>query len=870
MTRSLQWLLFACRMTAREWRAHPAALAFFSGSVALGVTVLVAADSLAVGMARKVASEGRTLLGADLEVRCRKPFPAATDALLKEMATRGIVSTRTVETLSMVGSAAPTGSSTAAPRLCSLKAVGPGYPLYGGVATQPPHAWEMFLRGGGVLAAPALALQLGLSTGDSVMAGRSRLPILGELTVEPDHLAEAFRLGPRLMLRLQDLEATRLLAPGSRATWRALLRLPQTGVDLARLVEELRATAPQGELDITTAEEGPEGTRRLVIRVGTFLGLSGLCVLLLSGVATAMAVHTYVSQRVDSLAILKCLGASGTGLVGLMLFETVALAAAGCAVGGWAGLALARGLPPVLAGVLPFPVEVAADPAILLRGVAIALLTTLGFSAVPLLSLRRLPAARVFRRAVEASEQTAPRLDAPTGLLLVALGCAIVLLVHDRAGGRELTTGFLGGLAATVAALTAGARGIGWGLKRLQPRFGFALRHALANLHRPGNQTTSVVVAVGLSVFLGFTVFLVQGAFLEELEGGRKQSAPNLFLIDIQPDQRASVRQLLEQRGHPPEELVPLVRSRLSRLEGRPVGELYPRAAETPWWITRDYWLSYRDVLSPSEQLVAGKLWERRGGRSQQAPIEAPMAPSPTGAVTEISVEEKTAERLELGLGDRLTLDVQGLEVEARVTSLRRVRWSSMRPNFFLLLPPGVLESAPQTYFAVANVPDPGQRARLTRELVGMHPNLTIIDLTAAATTVKSVLERVGWVILLVALACALGGALLLVASVLLTRRHRVHELALLKLLGAGRGTLVRLLAWEYLVLGAVGGAIGAVAASWTARITASKLFELVIDFDYPAMAAVTVAAALFVMLAGSLASAGLLGRPPSEILRSE
>ncbi|MBI4871846.1 MAG: hypothetical protein HY814_09800, partial [Candidatus Riflebacteria bacterium] len=352
MSRFWQSFGFAARMTRRDFRAHAGALAFFSAAVALGVGVMVATDTLAAAIASKLQAEGKSLLGADLELRSRKPFPKEFDARLDALDGTRVHLVRTVETLSMVSGTLPASQA----RLCSLKAVGPGYPLYGEVLTDPPGAWKELVSRGGVLLAPALAMQLGVRPGESVMAGKSRLPVLGELRAEPDHLAEAFHLGPRMMMRLQDLPATGLLAPGSRGTWRALLRLAP-GTDAAALARELAKSAPDGDVEAATAEEGPEGARRLLSRVNGFLGLSGLCVLLLAGVATAMAVHTHLVQRLDSLAIFKCLGATGRGLVTMVLFETLALSTVGALAGAAAGLALARWLPTLLAGVFPFEVD---------------------------------------------------------------------------------------------------------------------------------------------------------------------------------------------------------------------------------------------------------------------------------------------------------------------------------------------------------------------------------------------------------------------------------------------------------------------------------------------------------------------------------
>ncbi len=852
MSLAVSWrsgLVFAARMAWREWRAHPAMLAFLSASVALGVAVLIGTGALSEAMERTLEAEGRALLGGDLEVRSHDPFPAAIDEELAKLRREDAQLLRTVEMLSMVSWA-----TTTSVRLCSVKAVEAGYPLYGQLATRPPEAAGQFGRGPGLLVAPALALQLGVKPGDRLKAGRSTLPVLGELATEPDTVAEPFRLGPRLLMRMAELPATGLMAPGSRATYRALLRLP-AGVEPEIAEARLKALAgDRGDLDLTTAKQGPETTRRLVGRLRTFLELAGLCMLLLACIGTAAAIHTYVQQRLDSLAVLRCLGLTGPRLLGMMLFQTLAVALTGCVPGILGGIALARGLPLLLEGVLPFELQASPGPAVLAQALAMSLAVTLAFALVPLWRLRGLPAARIFRRQVEAGTHAGSGSLTTRRTALALAGCA-ALLVWWPQDESLATVQFLAGFGAAFAGLLLSARLALHLLRSLPAARSFELRHALANLHRPGNQSTSVVVAIGLGVFLTLSMRLLGESMLHEIDTGTRQSAPNLFVIDIQPDQAGGVTGLLTRSGHPAEEMVPLVRSRLERVAGRTIRSLYPDPSTAPWWVTRDYWLTYRDRLGAAEELLEGRFWK---------------GPAVPGATPEISLEERTAERLGVGLGDSLALDVQGLEITAKVTSLRRVRWTSMRPNFFIVFQPGVLERAPHTYFAVTRVTELARRVELTRDLVRLHPNLTIIDFTDAAGMVRRVLDRIGWAVWLVAGLCLGGGGLVLGASVLLTRRHRLHEMALLKLLGASRPRLLRILTAEYALLGALAGAVGGAAALTVTRYLALRTLEVSIPAPLASATLAVLVTAGFVTVCGTLASYGLLRPPPSQILRTE
>lgn len=829
-------------MAWRESRASLGRLGLFALSIACGVAALVATETVSANLVRRVREEARTLLAADLEVRSRKPLPADVVARVEGLSREGARVTRTVETMSMAAS-----PETTVTRLVEVKAVGDGYPFYGTLTTEPASALEDFRAGRGVLVSPALLVQMGLASGATLRIGDWEARVAGVLTAEPDRVGDSFRIGPRVMMRHADVEKAGLIRKGSRATWRLLVGSPRA--EAAPAWKARLATGLEGkDIEVRTAEEGQPALERFVTRVTTFLDLVGLSVLLLAGIGIGVAIHTFIAQRLDTLAVLKCLGATQAQVLAVYLIQTVALAVAGSIAGAVLGVAMPMALPGLLAGVLPFPVTMELVPVAVARGVALGVLLSTAFALPPLLAMRRVQPLAIFARAVSGRGKRDPL----AMLSLATLACACAALAAWRAGGAELAAVFLGGFVVAVAAVGLAARAVLWLARRIARLFGFTTRHAIGGLARPGNQTSSVTIALGLGVFLVALVHRVDVVLRSEFADGVSATAPNLFVVDLQDDQLAGFREVLDRHRVKPLEVAALVRSRITALADRPITELYPDPEKAPWWINREYTLTFRDGPGDAERLERGRFWE------------------PGSKNLEASLEKSTAERLKLDLGDWFTLDVQGTELRVKVTSIRTVRWSSMRPNFFMILPPKLLEDAPRSWFAVAHVPGAEARAGIQRDLVRRFNNLMILDISQGLSVVRLFVERLGWVIGMAALFCVAGGVLVMAASVVMTRRHRMRELAILKAQGATSGQLMYMLAVEYGLLGGVAGFVGSLAAAGVARALAVRLFDARVEFLVVPVLIATGTTALVTGATGALASRGMLRRPALEILRED
>ena len=449
---------------------------------------------------------------------------------------------------------------------------------------------------------------------------------------------------------------------------------------------------------------------------------------------------------------------------------------------------------------------------------------------------------------------------------------------HARPAGLA----FAVGMGVVLGLLALSASGLARSARRFMPaRADYAVRQGVANLFRPRNQTASVTLSIGFGVFLLATLHLVEANLLERLRVDAEAGRPNLLLFDIQRDQVDGVNAIAGEHGVRLESLTPLVPARIAAINGQAAAALLADTADAGpdgWTLRREYRNTYRAELTETETVVAGEWWEadesgvrervgEREGASQRPPrAHARARPRPT--FPRVSLEEEIARELGVGLGDRITWDVQGVPIETEIASIRRVDWARFAPNFFAVFEPGVLEEAPQTLIALARVPNATARFELQRDLVEGFPNLSALDLAAVQEAVDDVVGKASLAIRFLALFAIAGGLVVLAGALATTRFQRMREVALLRTLGASRAQIRRVLLTEYLALGAVAGLAGAGLAGAAAWGLVTRLFEL--DFRLPALAlaGAWAATALLTALIGYLNSRDMIGRPPLEVLR--
>jgi len=828
---------FVSRMAWRETRAAWRHFAYFFVCIALGVAALVGVDLFAANLERAIQREARSLMAADVELRTTRPLTSEAQAILRRLDGRGIARIQVSELVAM----AAVRSGT---QLVELKAVEPGYPFYGKLRADPEDALATLFAGANALAEETLLIRLDLKVGDTLKIGHAEFRITGVLKKEPDRAAGAFSFGPRVLISRQGLETTGLVQPGTRVTHRHLLSSKAVQAELA-------ATFPDKTARVSTYQDAQPMLRRFLRQLTMYLGLVGLIALMVGGIGVASSVRAFMKEKLETIAVLKAIGAGSSAILRVYLTQTFLLGALGCLAGAVLGAAFQIALPPLLRAWLPIELEFRLALLPFVRGVGMGLLTTILFALWPLLEVRHVRPNLILRREVTDEPMGSPgRMAwAISGLLALALaGMAFWQAGSWRAAGL-----FIGALAAALALLNATA----WLVVRLArrvPRWrSLAWRQGLANLYRPGSQAQTVLVSVGVGVMVILAIHLVERNILWEIGENVPADAPTFFFIDIQPDQHDAFARLLVERGHTDARLTPLVRSRLSALNGQPVRRESFEDREHGWYFTREYVLTFLHEIPRGNAITKGEWWE--GGGSSGLP--------------RVSVEEEAARRLGLDLGSTVEFDIQGAKVSGRIASIRKVEWGNMSTNFYFIFEPGALEGAPMTYAATTRV-TPQEEVSLQRATVAAFPNVSAINIRAVLDSVAQVVDRISLVIRFMAALSILAGAVVLAGALAATRFRRIYEAMIFKAVGATRRTLAATFAVEYALLGAAAGVIGAGLATGLAWGAGQWILDVKWLFQPVALITgigVTIAGTVLV---GFLSTYGILGQKPLPVLRRE
>ncbi len=901
---------FPLRMAWRETRAAWRHFLFFFLCIALGVGALVGVSLFAVILEQTVTREARSLLGGDLEIRLSRPMSEKGEATLDSLANRGIAMTHATELVAM---AAAVGQQPARKtQLVELKAVEASYPLYGELRLDPPsslgdhlHRDSGTCRGDsgnaltralgsegatqsgpcyGAVVQQSLLITVGLSLGDQVKIGQATFTITGLLRKEPDRMANAFSLGPRVMISREGLAAAELVKPGSRVRERYLLHLPPT-VKPKALSMELRGRLAVDAPRITTYRSGQPRVKRFLDQLSRYLGLIGLTVLFVGGIGVATTVQAFIREKLETIAVLKTLGAESQTILRTYLAQGILLGIMGSAAGALLGVGLQGILPPLLQGLLSVPLldEIdfrsaltwAAVPPVV-KGVALGLLTTLLFTLWPLLRIRDVRPALILRREALTSlgspmsdDGSQPpvwrRLVGSTDRVRLATAVVISLglagLAVWQAESWSIGLFFILGLVVAVALLLLAA----WLLLRFIPRLppfrSLMLRHAVRNLYRPGSQAAGVMVSVGIGVMVIVAVSLMERSLIREVSMSQPSDAPTFFFIDVQPDQLHGFGELVQRwTGGTPPVMTPLVRSRLHAVDGDPVvvdeGKEATRdraKGRKRWYFTREYVLTFMEDLPKDNIVIKGKWWE---------PGERPSKPL-------VSVEEDAAKNLGLDIGSTIELDIQGATVSAEVSSIRKVDWGNFSTNFYMILSPGSLEGAPFTYVGTIRVA-PDEEVPLQQAVVADFPNVTAINIGEVLDSFARILDRLSLAIRSIALLCILAGALVMAAALAATKYRRLYESVVLKALGATRGLIARSFATEYALLGFVAGVIGVLLASGLSWGVLYFFLDVEWAFQPQVLLTGLVLTILLALIVGFLSTFRLLGLPPLSVLRHE
>jgi putative ABC transport system permease protein len=861
----MKQLRFVVAMAVRESRASRRRLLLLVATVAAGVAAIVAINSFTDNLQASVRAEARALLGADLAFSSGARFSEGAEALVAEVKNaavgtrKGAVAEARVTGFAAMAYVTRTGGA----RLVQVAAVSPGYPFYGVVQTDPAGEWGRLEETGGALVDPSLLAALEAEVGDTLALGEARFPVRGVIVNVPGEIGVRAAFGPRVFIAAGRLDETKLLAFGSRGRYEAFLRLPEDARPQI-LAERFRSSLNAERVTIRTVAEDQRRLNETLSTLSRYLGLVGLVALFLGGIGVASAVHAFIKGKIETVAVLRCLGASGQTVLRVYLLQAVTVGLLGGLGGAALGVAAQRSLARVLGDFLPVEVRVSLSLPAIAFGVGMGLWVATAFALVPLLAVRHVSPLAVLRRPFE--EHAPPSRDPGRRVVLALLAASLVALAMLQVRRALPGLVFAAGIGCALALFWLAALLLTWSARRFLPRrLPYLWRQGLANLHRPANQTVTVVLSLGFGAFLLGTLVLVHDNLLRDSRfdvaaAGR----PNLVLFDIQTDQKAAAERLIRGAGFIPSAPVPIVPMRIASLKGTPAAELLAKKGTAEevrarWALRREYRSTYRDGLVPSERLVAGRFWEpgEWKGRTDGGPVP-------------ISVADSLAHELGLKLGDEVAWDVQGARVVSRVASLRDVSWARFEPNFFVVFPEGPLNEAPQMFVTLTRVDDAGARGALERRLAEALPNVTTIDLAQVQQAVETILARVALAIRVMAFFSLATGAVVLLGAVAASRGQRVREGVLLRTLGATRKQVLRVLVAEYVSLGAMASAAAvllSIAAAWA---LCRFLFEAHFQVPFGWLAGLGVGVVGLTVVVGLLNSAEAFRRTPLEVLRTE
>lgn len=824
------------RMAWRDSRNQRLRLLIFSMAIVSGIAALVAIQSLKVSVEKGVEAQAKELLGADVQVSSRQKITDDDIASLSQMANR---STREVAFPTMMRF--PDGSA----KLVFLRALEGEYPFYGKVETVPAPAWNQLKTEPGAILDEALVNQFGLQVGDKVGLGNLQLPVLGGVRQAPPSASRFGALAPAVYARYADIERSGLLGPKSMVTHvvhlEAINTLP---------TPELKATIMRDFAKASWRVETPEDRRETLGDAldlfQRYLGILAFASLALGGLGVMGAVHSHLNRRISTIAILRCLGAPRHLAAAIYIAQTAALGLVGSMVGALIGVGIQMGILEAFRESLPVAVSPSVEWTVVLRTALAGFGVCCAFAMIPLLKIRHVSPAVTLRRGVEL----------PGGFLraapvYVALLVLLILLAFVNDPDWKRSAILVGGLAVAFLIVGGVARGLLVGTRFLvRSTWPYLLRQGISNLYRPGNQTLLFLLSLGLGTFLLLTILLVGDLLQQRIKLPDTAQSPNLFLIDVQSDQVEGVASLVQQKSLPVLESAPMVPMRIQAIRGVPVDDI----PKMPRWIaSREFRSTYRDALGPSETVVAGD-WHG-------------SAPSSNGLIP-VSLEEGLAEDIQVKVGDAITLDVQGVPVEARITSLRKVDWSRFTLNFFMIFPSGSLEGAPGFHVITTRAPTAAASGDLQRSLAAEFANVSSIDLSQLFERVRSIVSQISRVIALLGSLTLIAAIPIVIGTLLNGRDVRMRESVLLRTLGASSWQVRSILMIEFAALGLLSAITGVFLAVGASAALAIFVFKTSGVPDLGLVAAGLVVTTAIAILGGWFLSRGVTERSPLESLR--
>lgn len=839
------------RAALRDFRGGLHGFGIFLACIALGVAAIAGVGSISLSLSDGLAQQGRAILGGDVSF-------ALVQRELNEPERNFLASKGRLSSVALMRAMARSQDGEAA--LVEIKAVDQIYPLSGEVILDPAQdlAAALEARDGvfGIAADPALLARLSLKLGDRLDIGDARFELRAAIVAEPDQLSSGIAFGPRVLMTEPALRATGLVQPGSLIKWLNRLSLgdgatPANDAELEAFADSAQDAFPDAGWEMRTRKNiSPQFSRNLD-RFTQFLTLVGLTSLIVGGVGVANAIRGYVERKRTMIAILKSIGATGSTVFALMLTQTFLVASLGLAIGALVGGALPFVAAWGFGAMIPFPIVPSIHPSAIGEGVLYGLLTALAFSIEPLGHAHDAPVQAVFREDVEPL-RARPRLRYRIFAWIAA--AALIAAVFAFTSDHRLALIYLASTLAAFAALRGIAFLIMAGARRLPQARHVALRLAIANIHRPGALTPSVVLSLGLGLALLVALALIDGNIRAELETGLPGATPSFFFVDVQSGQVPAFAEFLRARAPDGKiDFAPMMRGRIVKLNGVPADAAQPKPS-VAWVLQGDRGITFSEEVPEGSVIVNGEWWPK----DYKGP---PL----------ISLEADVADGFGLAIGDLITVNVQGRNITGKIANLRKVNWRTFGINFVLVFSPNSFVGAPHSDLATLtfpNVGDAGRELALLRETAHAFPSVTIIRVKDALDSASRIVEQLAIAVRGASSVAFLASILVLGGALAAGRQARTHEAVVLKTLGATRARLLAAFLYEYGLIGLCTALFGMAAGGAAAYAIVSRVMNLDFAWLWPQALAAAAAALAITIFLGLFGAWRILGRKPARYLR--
>jgi putative ABC transport system permease protein len=834
------WLF---KMAWRDGKASIGRLLLFMASIILGIAAVVSIQLFSDTLKENIQRQSKSLMGADFLIDSNDLPTERVQAIIDSLGGADAIEV----TFSSMAAFPKNGSA----KLMRVRGIEGGFPFYGQLLTEPATAGTTYQSLGGAVVDATVMIQFDVETGDFIKIGELTLPIVGVLKSMPGSGGISSSIAPTVLIPYDLIPETELLQLGSRKEYLYYFEAPD--MDLELLDKNVDPILDDENADIDTHTSTSRRLGRSYDNFSKFLNLAAFIALLLGCIGIASSVHIYIKEKLKAVAVLKCMGASRMQTFLIFLIQVAGMGLLGGIFGTGLGVLLQETFPYILREFLPFDVAIAITIKPLFMGLLLGILMSMLFALLPLLSTWFVSPLEVLRINQENKQKPRKaRILTFVAILLFIFAFSFWLLKK-----LSFALAFVIGVVITFAILAGIAKLTMILIKRFFPKtWGFTSRQSLLNLFRPNNQTMVLILAIGLGTFLISTLYFTKDILLAKTALSGTGDSANVIMLDVQSEQKEAVAQTITQQDLKIFDQLSIVTMRMQSIKGKLVNDIRKDTTSTisGWVLNHEFRATYRDSLIASEEIVAGE-W------TPSLAIGDPVV---------ISLSNDLAESAEVGIGDQIIFNVQGVLMETKVGSIRKVDWARMQMNFTVVFPTGVLEEAPQFHVISSFVPDNSSSAMLQRDLVKKFPNVSVIDLRQMYTIVEDILDKVSWVINFMAFFSILTGIIVLIGSVRTSKYQRIRESVLLRTMGAKSRHILKITALEYFYLGILGSLIGILLSLVGSQLLATFLFEEPFVPSGVPFFIFLPGITTLVVLIGLSNIRSVLKSPPLEVLRKE